>query len=48
MLTYSLFNPHSMISSAKTRKGQTDADLHSVPNPEHDIVSNNVEGPDIC
>ena len=34
MLTYILFKTHSMPLSATSRKGQPDADLHSVQNPE--------------
>ena len=47
MLTYSLFKTQRMFLSASTRKGRTDADLHSIQNPEHDLISNNQEGPDI-
>ena len=44
MLTYSLFNSKSMVLSARSRKGQPDADLHPVENPEHALVSNKQEG----
>ena len=40
MLTYKLFKTQSMLLSATSRKGQPDADLHSVQNPEHALVSN--------
>ena len=45
MLTYSLLKTQSIISSATSRKGQPDADLHAVQNPEHACVSNKQEGP---
>ena len=48
MLTYMLFKTQSMILSATTRKGQLDADLHPVKNPEHDLVSNNQQGEARC
>ena len=48
MLTYFLFKTQSMILSATSRKGQPDADLHPVQNPEHHIVSNKQEGPARC
>ena len=48
MLTYNLFKTQSMLLSATTRKGQPDADLHPVQNPEHALVSNNQEGPARC
>ena len=48
MQTYSLFKTQGMILSATTRKGKPDADLHPVQNPEHDLVSNNQEGPARC
>ena len=48
MLTYILFKTQSMILSATSRKGQPDADLHPVQNPEHDLVSNKQEGPARC
>jgi hypothetical protein len=40
MLTYILFKTQSMLLSATSRKGQPDADLHPVQNPEHALVSN--------
>ena len=46
MLTYSLFKIHGMLLSATSRKGQPDADLHPVHNPEHTPVSNKQEEPD--
>jgi hypothetical protein len=45
MLTYILFKTQSMLLSATSRKGQADADSHSVQNPEHALVSNKQEGP---
>jgi hypothetical protein len=45
MLTHSLFKTQSILMSAKSRKGQLDADLHTVQNPEHTLVSNKQEGP---
>jgi hypothetical protein len=45
MLTYILFKTQSMLLSATSRKGQPDADLHPVQNPEHPLVSNKQEGP---
>ena len=44
MLTYILFKTQSILLSATMRKGQPDADLQSVQNPEHALVSNNQEG----
>ena len=43
MLTYKLFKTQSMLLSATTRKGQPNADLRSVQNPEHALVSNSNE-----
>jgi len=48
MLTYMLFKTQSMLLSATSRKGQPDADLHAVQNPEHALVSNKQEGPAKC
>ena len=45
MLTYILFKTHSMPLSAISWKGQPDADLHSVQNPEGALVSNKQEEP---
>ena len=45
MLTYLLLKTQSMILSEKGRKGQPDADLQSVQNPEHAPVSNKEERP---
>jgi len=45
MLTYKLFKTQTMLLSATSRKGQLDADLHPVQNPEHALVSNKQEGP---
>ena len=46
--TYSLYKSQSILLSATSRKGQPDADLHSVQIPEHPPVSNNQEGPARC
>ena len=48
MLNYKLFKTQSMLLLATSRKGQPDADLHTVQNPEHDLVSNKQEGPARC
>ena len=48
MLTYNLFKTQSMLLSVTSRKGQPDADLHSVQNPEHILVSNRQDGPAKC
>ena len=40
MLIYKLFQTQSMLLSATSRKGQLNADLQPVQNPEHDLVSN--------
>jgi len=48
MLTYILFKTQSMLLSATSRRGQPDADLHPVQNPEHALVSNKQEGPARC
>ena len=45
ILTYILLKTQSMLLSATSNKGQLDADLHPVQNPEHDLVSNKQEGP---
>ena len=39
MLTYTLFKSRSMLLSATSRKGQSDADLQPVQNPKHTLVS---------
>jgi hypothetical protein len=39
MLTYILFKTQSMLLSATSKKGQPDADLHTVQNPEHALLS---------
>ena len=46
--TYSLYKSQSILLLATSRKGQPDADLHSVQIPEHHPVSNNQEGPARC
>jgi hypothetical protein len=38
--TYKLFKTQAMLLSATSTKGQPDADLHAVQNPEHALVSN--------
>ena len=43
ILTYNLFKTKSMLLSATNRKGQWDADLLSVQNPEQALVSNKQE-----
>jgi len=48
MLTYMLFKTQSMLLSATRRKGQPNADLQAVQNPEHALVSNKEEGPARC
>ena len=48
MLTYVLFKTQSMLLSGTSKKRQSDADLHTVQNPEHDLVSNKREGPARC
>ena len=48
MLTYILFKTQSMPLSATSRKGQPDADLHPVQNPEHAVVKNKQNGPTRC
>ena len=45
MLTYNLFKTQIIMLSATSRKGQPDADLHPVENPEHHLVSNKLERP---
>ena len=45
MLTYILFKTQNMLLLATSRKGQPDADLHAVQNPEHALVSTKQEGP---
>jgi len=48
MQTYKLFKIQRMLLSATSRRGQPDADLHPVQNPEHALVSNKQEGPARC
>jgi len=48
MLTYILFKIQMMLLSATSREGQSDADLHPVQNPQHDLGSNKQEEPGIC
>ena len=43
MLTYRLFKTQSILLSETSRKGQPDADLHAIQNPEYNIVSNKQE-----
>jgi hypothetical protein len=47
-LTYTLFKTKTMLSSARSRMGQPDANLHPVQNPENALVSNKQEGPASC
>ena len=47
MLTYILFKTQSMLLSVTNRKGQLDANLHTVQNPEHVVVSEKA-GPARC
>jgi hypothetical protein len=44
MLTYILFKTQNMLLSATSRKGQSDANLHTVINPEHALVNYKQEG----
>ena len=44
MLTYTLFKAQSILFSETSRKGQPDADLQSVQNPEHPPISNSKKG----
>ena len=48
MLTYTLLKTQSMLLSATSRRGQPDADLHSIWNPEHALVSNRQKRADRC
>ena len=48
MLTYNLFQIQSVLLSARIRKGQPDANLHPVQNPEHALVINKQEGSAKC
>jgi hypothetical protein len=48
MLTYILIKTQNMLLSATSRKGQPDADLQTVKNPEHALVSNKQKGPARC
>ena len=48
MLTYILFKTQSTFMSPTRRKGQTDADLHPIQNPEHIHVTNKQERPSRC
>ena len=45
MPTYKLFKIQSMFLSGTSSKGQPDADLQSVQNPEHALVRHKQEGP---
>ena len=45
ILTYILLKTQSMLLSATSNKGQLNADLHPIQNPEHDLVSNKQKGP---
>ena len=48
ILTYILFKTQSILLSEKCRKGQPNADLHTVQNPEHPLVRKMQEGPAKC
>ena len=48
MLTYKLFKTQTTLLSAINRRGQPDADLHPVQNPDHAFVSSTQEGPARC
>ena len=48
MLTYILFKTQSMLLSGTSRRGQQDADLQTVQNPDHALVSNKQEGKARC
>ena len=48
MLTYILFKTQSMLLSATSKKGQPDADLHAVQNPQHAFLSNKEKGTARC
>ena len=48
ILTYMLFKIQIMFMSATSRKGQSDADLHTIQNPEHAPVSMKQEWPVWC
>ena len=48
MLTYILFKTQRMLLSARSKKGQPDADLHAVQNPEHPFLSNKEKGTARC
>jgi len=48
MLIYLLFIVQSMLLSATSSKGQLDAGLHPIQNPEHASVSNKQKGPARC
>ena len=48
MPTYILLRTQTMLSSAASIKGKSDADLHPVQNPEHALVRNKQEGPTRC
>ena len=45
--TYKLFETQPMVSSARSRVDQSDADLLAVQNPEHALVSNKQEASQI-
>ena len=48
MLTYRLFKTQSMLLSAITRKGQPNADLHTIQKPQHALINNKQEEPARC
>ena len=48
MLAYSLFKTKRMLLLETSKKEMPDADLHTVQNPEHTLVSNKKERPARC
>ena len=48
VLTYNLFKTQSTLLSATSRKSQPGADLQTVQNPDHALVSNKQAGPGRC
>ena len=48
MLTYSLIEMKSMLLSETSRQSQLGADLQTVQNPKHALVSNKQKRPAMC
>jgi hypothetical protein len=48
MLTYRLFKTQTMLLSTTSTKGQPDANLPTVQNQEHTLVTNKHKGPARC